>query len=209
MLEAVEHALREGNGTCRIDVIGQGSHGYSTRFMCQRCARTFEPVRPIMFSFNHPIGACPQGKGFGNILRYDEELVVPNRNASLAEGAIEPWMKPDTDWWHKQMLLAMKRRKISVTTPYPNSAKPNEPCSGRGIAPSRESINSSRISNTNGTNCMCEFFSAGIAVRSHVHRATARDSNLRRWRSKSTDAIFMRRRYGRSRSSRSGCLRFT
>ena len=118
MLEAVEHALREGNGTCRIDVIGQGSHGYSTRFMCQRCERTFEPVRPIMFSFNHPIGACPECKGFGNILRYDEELVVPNRNASLAEGAIEPWMKPGTDWWHKQMLLAMKRRKISVTTPY-------------------------------------------------------------------------------------------
>jgi len=118
MLEAVEHALREGNGTCRIDVIGQGSHGYSTRFMCQRCARTFEPIRPIMFSFNHPLGACPECKGFGNILRYDEELVVPNRNASLAEGAIEPWMKPGTDWWHKQMLLAMKRRKISVTTPY-------------------------------------------------------------------------------------------
>ena len=77
-----------------------------------------EPVRPIMFSFNHPLGACPECKGFGNILRYDEELVVPNRNASLAEGAIEPWMKPGTDWWHKQMLLAMKRRKISVTTPY-------------------------------------------------------------------------------------------
>ena len=118
MMEAVESALREGHGVCRIEVIGQGPHTYSTRFMCQECERTFDPIRPIMFSFNHPLGACPECKGFGNILRYDEDLVVPNRNLSLAEGAIEPWMKPSSAWWHKQMLTAMKRRRISLTTPY-------------------------------------------------------------------------------------------
>jgi excinuclease ABC subunit A len=118
VMEAVESALREGNGVCRVEVIGHGPHTYSTRFMCQQCERTFEPIRPIMFSFNHPLGACPGCKGFGNILRYDEELVVPNRNLSLTEGAIEPWMKPSSDWWHKQMLTAMKRRRISLTTPY-------------------------------------------------------------------------------------------
>lgn len=125
MMEAVESALREGNGTCRVDVIGHGSHSYSARFLCQGCGRTFEPIRPVMFSFNHPLGACPECKGFGNILRYDEDLVVPNRNASLAEGAIEPWMKPGTDWWHKQMLVAMKRRKISLTTPYAKLSEPD------------------------------------------------------------------------------------
>jgi excinuclease ABC subunit A len=118
VMEAVESALREGHGACRVDVIGHGPHIYSTRFMCQRCERTFEPIRPIMFSFNHPLGACPECKGFGNILRYDEELIVPNRTLSLAEGAIEPWMKPSSAWWHTQMLTAMKRRRISVTTPY-------------------------------------------------------------------------------------------
>lgn len=118
LMEAVESALREGNGACRVEVIGHGPHTYSTRFMCQRCERTFEPIRPVMFSFNHPLGACPECKGFGNILRYDEELVIPNRNLSLAEGAIEPWMKPSSDWWNKQMLTAMKRRRISLTTPY-------------------------------------------------------------------------------------------
>jgi excinuclease ABC subunit A len=118
VMEAVESALREGHGACRVDVIGHGPHIYSMRFMCQRCERTFEPIRPIMFSFNHPLGACPECKGFGNILRYDEELIVPNRTLSLAEGAIEPWMKPSSAWWHTQMLTAMKRRRISVTTPY-------------------------------------------------------------------------------------------
>ncbi|MEK6617448.1 MAG: excinuclease ABC subunit A, partial [Nitrospirota bacterium] len=118
LIEAVETAFREGDGVCRVDVIGHASQTYSMRFRCQRCGRAFQPIRPVMFSFNHPLGACPDCKGFGNILRYDEDLVVPDRNRSLAEGAIEPWTKPGTDWWQKQMLLAMKRRGVSLTTPY-------------------------------------------------------------------------------------------
>ncbi len=118
LIEAVESAFQEGAGICRVDVIGQAPRTYSTRFQCQRCGRAFEPIRPVLFSFNHPLGACPVCKGFGNILRYDEELVIPDRNRSLVEGAIEPWTKPGTDWWQKQMLLAMKRRGVSLTTPY-------------------------------------------------------------------------------------------
>ncbi|MEK6526772.1 MAG: excinuclease ABC subunit UvrA, partial [Nitrospirota bacterium] len=118
LIEAVETAFREGDGICRVDMIGHASQTYSMRFRCQRCGRAFQPIRPVMFSFNHPLGACPDCKGFGNILRYDEDLVVPDRNRSLAEGAIEPWTKPGTDWWQKQMLLAMKRRGVSLTTPY-------------------------------------------------------------------------------------------
>ncbi len=118
LLEAVETAFHEGEGICRIDVIGHPPYTYSTRFQCQRCGRLFEPIRPVMFSFNHPLGACPDCKGFGNILKYDEDLVVPNPNLSLAEGAIEPWTKPGTDWWQKQMLVAMKRRGVSLATPY-------------------------------------------------------------------------------------------
>src|SRR5438093_6820566 len=118
VIEAAETSFREGDGLCRVDVIGHGPQTYSARFRCQRCGRTFEPIRPVLFSFNHPLGACPHCKGFGNILRYDEDLVVPDRNRTLADGAIEPWTKPGTDWWQKQMLLGMKRRGVSLTTPY-------------------------------------------------------------------------------------------
>ncbi|MSR25232.1 MAG: excinuclease ABC subunit A [Nitrospiraceae bacterium] len=118
IIEAVETAFREGDGLCRAEVIDQGLHTYSTKFRCQPCGRTFEPLRPILFSFNHPLGACPECKGFGNILKHDEDLVIPNRNLSLADGAVEPWTKPSTDWWQKQMLLAMKRKGVSLTTPY-------------------------------------------------------------------------------------------
>ncbi len=118
LVEAIETAFREGEGRCTVDVIGHGVHSFSTDFLCQQCGRTFEPLRPILFSFNHPIGACPECKGFGNVLRYDPELVIPDHGKSLADGAIEPWSKPGTDWWEKQMLLAMKRKGIDVTAPF-------------------------------------------------------------------------------------------
>ena len=60
LVEAIETAFREGEGLCRVEVIDQGTRTYSTNFRCQSCNRTFEPIRPILFSFNHPLGACPE-----------------------------------------------------------------------------------------------------------------------------------------------------
>ena len=118
LVEAIETAFCEGEGRCTIDIIGHGAQTYSTSFLCQRCGRTFEPLRPILFSFNHPLGACPECKGFGNVLRYDPELVIPDQTKSLAEGAVEPWSKPSSAWWQKQMILAMKRHGVDVETPF-------------------------------------------------------------------------------------------
>jgi excinuclease ABC subunit A len=118
LCEAVETAFREGDGRCFADVIGQGLHTYHSGFRCQRCGRMFEPLRPVLFSFNHPLGACPECKGFGNVLRYDPALVIPDHEKSLLQGAIEPWSKPGTDWWQKQILLAMKRKGVDVTVPF-------------------------------------------------------------------------------------------
>jgi len=118
LTEAIETAFREGEGRCAVEVIGQGLQSYSTNYLCQRCGRTFEPLRPISFSFNHPLGACPECRGFGNVLRYDPDLVIADHNKSLVQGAIEPWSKPGTDWWQKQMLLAMKRHGVDITIPF-------------------------------------------------------------------------------------------
>jgi excinuclease ABC subunit A len=118
LVESVEAAFREGQGACAVDVIGQGLRRYAQAYGCQSCGRTFETPKPALFSFNHPLGACPACKGFGNILRYDEDLIVPDRNKSLATGAIEPWTKPSAEWWQKEMLLAFKRRGLDVVKPY-------------------------------------------------------------------------------------------
>ena len=118
LVEAVETAFREGEGRCSVDIIDHGRLSYSTQFLCQGCGRTFEPLRPILFSFNHPLGACPECKGFGNVLRYDPELVIPDQTKSLIDGAVEPWSKPSTAWWQKQMLQAMKKKGVDSTVPF-------------------------------------------------------------------------------------------
>ncbi|MBX3370113.1 MAG: excinuclease ABC subunit UvrA [Nitrospira sp.] len=118
LIEAIEVAFQEAEGVCQVEVIGHGLRTYSTHFRCQGCGRTFEPLRPLLFSFNHPLGACPECKGFGNILRYDQDLVIPDRNKSLAGGVIEPWSKPGSDWWQKQLLLAMKKLDVDLTAPF-------------------------------------------------------------------------------------------
>ncbi|MFO0773062.1 MAG: excinuclease ABC subunit UvrA [Nitrospiraceae bacterium] len=118
LIEAIETAFVEGEGTCLVDVIGHGIQTYSTTFRCQSCGRTFEPIRPLLFSFNHPLGACPECKGFGNVLQYDPDLVIPDRDKSLADGAIEPWSKPSADWWQQQLFLAMQQRGVDLTAPY-------------------------------------------------------------------------------------------
>jgi len=120
LAEAVETAFREGDGRCVVDVIGAGIQTYGSGFLCQGCGRTFEAPRPVLFSFNHPLGACPECKGFGNVLRYDPDLVIPDHGKSIAQGAVEPWSKAGTDWWQKQMLLAMKRQGVDISAPFTN-----------------------------------------------------------------------------------------
>jgi len=118
LVDTVETAFREGHGCCAVEIIGADRLRFAQAYGCQSCGRTFETPKPALFSFNHPLGACPTCKGFGNILRYDEDLIVPDQTKSLAGGAIEPWTKPSADWWQKEMLLAFKRRGLAITTPY-------------------------------------------------------------------------------------------
>jgi excinuclease ABC subunit A len=118
LVEAIETAFREGGGTCLVDVVGLRVRRFSQTYGCQSCGRNFALLRPALFSFNHPLGACPTCKGFGNILRYDEDLIVPHKNKSLAEGAVAPWTKPSGEWWQKQMVLAFKQRGFDLMKPY-------------------------------------------------------------------------------------------
>ncbi|MCC7201702.1 MAG: excinuclease ABC subunit UvrA [Nitrospirae bacterium] len=116
--DSIELGFREGSGSIRIDVIGQGILRFDTKFKCHKCDKAFDKPEPLLFSFNHPTGACTQCKGFGDILQYDEDLIVPDKHLTLEEGAIEPWTKPAYTWWQKQFLSAAKRHDIDTTKPY-------------------------------------------------------------------------------------------
>ncbi len=68
-------------------------HFYSENFYCEKCGRTLPKMEPRCFSFNSPIGACPKCKGIGTRLEVDPDLVIPNKNLTLAEGALDPFNK--------------------------------------------------------------------------------------------------------------------
>jgi excinuclease ABC subunit A len=116
--ESLETALTEGDGRAEVEVLGHGTVGVSRELRCPRCETPLARPQPLLFSFNHPLGACPECRGFGNLLRYDEHLVVPDPSTSLAEGAVEPWSHPSGRWYQKQLLKAAKRRGVDVTRPY-------------------------------------------------------------------------------------------
>ena len=123
LVESLETALREGKGEVLVEVPGEATIRFSQALMCTSCGASFEPPQPLLFSFNHPLGACKDCNGFGNILRYDEELIVPDKLLTLKEGAIEPWTKPSHAWWMRQMLAGAKKARIKTDVPFRDLSK--------------------------------------------------------------------------------------
>ncbi len=118
LTESVEAALREGSGRLEVDVVGRGRLAFAESLTCPRCGLVLERPQPLLFSFNHPLGACPECKGFGNVLKYDETLVVPDPTRSLAEGAVEPWTYPSGRSYQRQLLKAAQRHGLDTGKPY-------------------------------------------------------------------------------------------
>ena len=116
--ESVESALREGGGRLEVEVLGAGTRVFAESFRCTACGTPLERPQPLLFSFNHPLGACAECKGFGNVLKYDEALVVPDRTRSLAGGAVEPWTHPSGKWYQRELMKAARRRKLDADTPW-------------------------------------------------------------------------------------------
>ena len=118
LVEALETAYRESGGQACVVIANTQEYAYSAHLQCPECGRTFPIPRPLTFSFNHPLGACPGCNGFGNVLRYDEQLLIPDPQKSLKQGAIEPWTKPSNAWWQEHMLRAFAKKKFDINTPY-------------------------------------------------------------------------------------------
>jgi excinuclease ABC subunit A len=93
LADSVALAFGEGDGLARI-LAGTDRMDLSQHPRCQRCGTPAARLTPALFSFNNPAGACPGCNGFGAVLEYDESLIVPDPERSLADGALDPWTKP-------------------------------------------------------------------------------------------------------------------
>jgi len=95
LTDSVEQALRMSDGLVVVShELPKGEWKnvlYSERYACTRCNISFEELTPRLFSFNSPYGACPRCHGLGTYLEFDESLILPNEERTLAQGAIAPW----------------------------------------------------------------------------------------------------------------------
>lgn len=110
--QSVEQGLDIGNG--RLNVINaddQSEHSYSLMYACIDHPEVAIPeLEPRTFSFNSPHGACPVCTGLGSRLEVDPELVIPNGRLTIAEGAVRPFNRINTDSWYTKKLSAVAQR---------------------------------------------------------------------------------------------------
>jgi excinuclease ABC subunit A len=91
---------------------------FAEAFRCSDCGREFPDPTPILFSFNHPTGACPECNGFGATLEYALDLIVPDVDRPLVDGALDPWTKPRYYREAADVLDLAARRGVDPTLPW-------------------------------------------------------------------------------------------
>lgn len=91
LASSIETALSISEGTVIIDIEGGKEKIFSEHFSCPNCGINLPEIAPRIFSFNNPYGACPDCSGLGFKMEFDPELIVPDKNRSILQGALVPW----------------------------------------------------------------------------------------------------------------------
>ena len=108
-------AFYEGEGELMVEINGDQQLVFSNKFELDGI--TFEEPVPNLFSFNNPFGACPTCEGFSQVLGVDADLVIPNKQLSLYEGAVAPWKGEKLGQWKEQFIRAAKHFNFPVHQP--------------------------------------------------------------------------------------------
>ena len=122
LTESVESALALADGLVMIDIIDGDMLNFSQSFACPDCGISVEEVEPRSFSFNNPFGACPECYGLGYKMEFDIDLIIPDKNLSIDEGAIcaMGWQSStDEGSFTRAILTALAEEyHFSLSTPY-------------------------------------------------------------------------------------------
>lgn len=132
LVDSLEICFQEGHGQAFIETANannvsgdadsrgayQGRLKFSDKFECKYDGTIYPDPEPRLFSFNSPTGACPTCQGFGNTVGVDFDLVVPNQNLTLNDGAIDPWTRPQHAWAMKELKRFAKSEGISLDVPF-------------------------------------------------------------------------------------------
>jgi len=132
LTDSIETALLLGSGLVTLEFVDltgpERERTFSEHLACHKCDLSFEELEPRSFSFNSPFGACPECTGLGNRLEVDPELVIPDDDLSINDGAIAPWSIGTSSEYFLRLLEALTEEvKFSLDTPWKKiSAKAKE-----------------------------------------------------------------------------------
>jgi excinuclease ABC subunit A len=124
LTDAVELALKEGKGLLALSdekSSAPSDRVFSEANACPSCGLSFPELSPPHFSFNNPLGMCPECNGLGTRLEMDPDLIIPDRAKSIREGAVEPWagaMARFDSWTGEIIDQFAKENRIDLDTPF-------------------------------------------------------------------------------------------
>ncbi len=119
LADSVQTAFYEGKGECQVKIYeghSTSTHAFSNKFELDGIE--FEVPSEHMFTFNNPVGACPECEGFGNVIGIDEDLVIPNKSLSVFEDAIACWKGDKMKVWKERLIHSAHQFNFPVHKPY-------------------------------------------------------------------------------------------
>ncbi|MCK9440101.1 MAG: excinuclease ABC subunit UvrA [Methanothrix sp.] len=117
LVEAIENALKKAEGLV-IALFAEGrEHLYSATMACPVCGMAFEELQPRMFSFNSPFGACESCNGLGFRMEFDPDLIIPDRDLCIADGAVALYRNAIDGWRGQHLAAVAKHFGFDVFTP--------------------------------------------------------------------------------------------
>ena len=123
LVDSLEIASSLSDGLIRIEVDGKNEIIFSEKFSCIDCGISYPEISPRMFSFNNPHGACPKCDGLGTMMFFDPDLIVPNKELSIREGAILPWANRHSFFFLQILDALSEHYKFDIYTPFKDLPK--------------------------------------------------------------------------------------
>jgi excinuclease ABC subunit A len=118
LADSLELAMALSEGRVSVDVVGQESILFSEKLACIQCGISYPEFTPASFSFNSPQGACPRCDGLGSTAEFDPELIIPNPELSLREGAVDIWANRNSMQFIEFIDALTDHYGVDIYTPY-------------------------------------------------------------------------------------------
>jgi len=123
LTDSLETALKLAEGVAQVELVNREGQDdetltFSQHLVCPACGTSYEELAPRNFSFNSPYGACESCDGLGTTFEVDPELVVPDTDLSINEGAIAPWRSAHTQYFNRMLEAVADVYEIDLAAPY-------------------------------------------------------------------------------------------